>query len=147
MSLLYYPVLSREMETVGSIYICLPLYLLLLSCSFVSDSLPPLGLCFAGSSVHGIFQVRILELVTISYSREPSWPKDWTHVSCISCIGRFFTIAPRGNSHLSIYLYVKELAHISMQADMPKFYSLFRSKTPNDVVLLRTMRASQKHSE
>ena len=29
----------------------------------------------------------------------------------------------------------------------PKLYSLFRSKTPNGVVLLRTIRASQKHSE
>ena len=30
---------------------------------------------------------RILEWVTISYSRGSSQPRDWTHVSCISCIG------------------------------------------------------------
>ena len=41
-----------------------------------------------GSSVHGIFQARILEQVAISYSRESSWPKDQTCVSFISCIGR-----------------------------------------------------------
>ena len=41
-----------------------------------------------GSSVHGIFQIRILEWVVISYSRGSSWPRDWTHVSCISCIGQ-----------------------------------------------------------
>ena len=44
------------------------------------DCIPP------GSSVHGIFQVRILEWVAISLSRGSSWPSDWTPVSCISCI-------------------------------------------------------------
>ena len=34
-----------------------------------------------GSSVHGIFQVRILEWVAISFSRRSSWPRDWTWVS------------------------------------------------------------------
>ena len=38
-----------------------------------------------GSSVHGVFQARILEWVAISFSRGSSWPKDWT---CVSCIGR-----------------------------------------------------------
>ena len=36
-----------------------------------------------GSSVHGIFQARILEWVAISYSRGSSWPRDQTHVSRI----------------------------------------------------------------
>ena len=40
-----------------------------------------------GSSVHGIFQARILEWVAVFYSRGSSWPKDRTHVSCISCTG------------------------------------------------------------
>ena len=35
-----------------------------------------------GSSVHGIFQARILEWVAISYSRGSSWPRNWTHISC-----------------------------------------------------------------
>ena len=37
-------------------------------------------------SVHGIFQARILEWVAISSSRGSSWPRDWTHISGISCI-------------------------------------------------------------
>ena len=41
-----------------------------------------------GSSVHGIFQGRILEWVAISYSRGSSPPRDWNWVSCVSCIGR-----------------------------------------------------------
>ena len=36
-----------------------------------------------GSSVHRIFQARILEWVSISSSKGSSWPRDWTHVSCI----------------------------------------------------------------
>jgi len=40
-----------------------------------------------GSSVHGISQVRILEWVAISCSRRSSQPKNWTWVSCPSCIG------------------------------------------------------------
>ena len=40
------------------------------------DSSPP------GSSVHGIFQARILERVAISFSRGTSLPRDQTWVSC-----------------------------------------------------------------
>ena len=40
------------------------------------------------SSVHGIFQARILEWVAISYSGGSSLPRDLTCVSWVSCIGR-----------------------------------------------------------
>ena len=40
------------------------------------------------SSVHGIFQVRILEWVAISYPRGPSWIRDRTHIFCVSWTGR-----------------------------------------------------------
>ena len=36
-----------------------------------------------GSSIHGIFQVRIPEWVAISFFRGFSWPRNWTQVSCI----------------------------------------------------------------
>ena len=42
------------------------------------------------SSVHGILQARILERVAIPFSRGSFWPRDQTHVSCVT--GRFFTI-------------------------------------------------------
>ena len=42
-----------------------------------------------GSSVHEIFQARILEWVAISFSRGSSQPRDQTQVSCTA--GRFFT--------------------------------------------------------
>ena len=41
-----------------------------------------------GSSVHGIFQARILEWAAISSSRGSSRPKDLNRISCVSCIGR-----------------------------------------------------------
>ena len=42
------------------------------------------------SSVYGILQARTREWVAINFSRDSSWPRDWTWVSCNE--GRFFTI-------------------------------------------------------
>ena len=41
-------------------------------------------------SIHGILQARILEWVTIPFSRGSSKSRDQTQVSCIA--GRFFTV-------------------------------------------------------
>ena len=46
-----------------------------------------MGCSLLGSSVHGIFQARILEWVAISYSRGSSQARDRTCVSFIFCIG------------------------------------------------------------
>ena len=43
----------------------------------------PMDCTWPGSSVHGIFQARILEWVTISRSRESPWSRDQTRISCI----------------------------------------------------------------
>ena len=43
-----------------------------------------------GSSVHGIFQARVVEWVAISFSRGSSWPRDRTWVSRI--VDRCFTV-------------------------------------------------------
>ena len=51
-----------------------------LSCGTLCD---PVDCSPPGSSVHGILQARILQRVAISSSRGSSWPKRWTHVSCI----------------------------------------------------------------
>ena len=62
--------------------------------SEVTQSCPtlcnPMDFSLPGSSVHGIFQARILEWVAISFSRRSSWPRDWAQVSSI--VGRLFTI-------------------------------------------------------
>ena len=48
------------------------------------------------SSVHGISQTRILEWITISFSRGSSWPRDQTCGHSI--VGRFFTPEPPGET-------------------------------------------------
>ena len=57
------------------------------SCPTLCD---PMNCSLPGSSVHGIFQTRVLEWVAISFSRRSSQPRDWTQISCI--VGRCFTI-------------------------------------------------------
>ena len=57
-------------------------------CTTLCDSL---DLSPTGSSVHGIFQARVLERVATLSSGRSSWSRDRTHISWISCIagGRF----------------------------------------------------------
>ena len=56
----------------------------ILSLWVVSDSLQPHELYSPpGFTVHEIFQARVLEWIFISYSRGPSWSRDWTWISCI----------------------------------------------------------------
>ena len=58
-------------------HMCICAQLRLTLCDSMDCSLP-------GSTVHGIFQARILEWVAVSFSQGPSWPRDWTHIICIS---------------------------------------------------------------
>ena len=57
------------------------------SCPTLCD---PMDCSLPGSSIHGVFQARILEWVAISFSRGSFRPRDWTQVSHI--VGRRFTI-------------------------------------------------------
>ena len=61
-----------------------------ISRSVMSNSLLPMDCRPPGSSVYRISQARILEWVVISFSRESSWSRDWTQVSCIA--GILFTV-------------------------------------------------------
>ena len=47
-----------------------------------------------GSSIHTIFQARILEWFAVSFCRGSSWPRDRTHVSFLT--DGFFTAEPPG---------------------------------------------------
>ena len=58
--------------------------------SVVSDSCNLMDCSLQRSSVHGIFQARVLEWVAISFSRGSSQPRDWTRV--FLTVGRRFTI-------------------------------------------------------
>ena len=57
------------------------------SCPTLSN---PMDCSPPGSSVHGIFQARVLEWGAISFSRESSQSRDWTRISRI--VGRRFTV-------------------------------------------------------
>ena len=97
-------------------YLCFPsskhmviyCYLVVKSCPALCDAMdcsPP------GSSVHGIFQARILEWVPISSSRASSQSRDRT---CISCIDRWIlykTLSHLGSPWLSILYYILSILY------------------------------------
>ena len=70
------------------------------SCPTLCD---PVDFSLPGSSVHGIFQARVLEWVAISFSRGSSQLRDWTQVSHIA--GRGFTVwaTTEADTNKSIY--------------------------------------------
>ena len=76
---------KQESIKVGCVCVCVRTHLSPTLCNTMAYS--P-----SGSSVHCVFQARILEWVTVSSSRGSSRPMDQTHISCVSCIaGGFFT--------------------------------------------------------
>ena len=62
------------------------------SCPTLSD---PMDCSLQGSSVHGIFQVRVLEWIAISFSRGSSRSRARTQVSCIA--GRLYHLSHQGS--------------------------------------------------
>ena len=68
-----------EVQQVGLIASCAVLCLVAQSCPTLCD---PMDCSLQGSSVHGIFQARILEWVAMPSSRGSSQPRDWTSISC-----------------------------------------------------------------
>ena len=62
-----------------------------------------------GSSVHGISQVRILELVNSCFSGGSSWTRDWTQVSWIA--GKVFTIWATRKAHEKPRQHIKKQRH------------------------------------
>ena len=83
---------TPEINTVSQLCCC---YLVT---KFGSTLCDPMDCSPPGSSVHGISQARILELVTNSFSRGSAQPRDQTHI-CLA--GRFFTTKPSGKPKIS----------------------------------------------
>ena len=84
------------------------------SCPTLCD---PVDCSLPGSSVHGIFQARVLEWVAISFSWGSSRPRDWTQVSRTA--GRHFTVwatreaqMGRKSKKEGIYIYTHTHTHI-----------------------------------
>ena len=74
----------------------------------------PMDCRLAGSSVHGISQARILEWFAFSSSRGSSQPRHWTRVSCISCIGRFFTTVPAGTPSCAFLIKLAQKTQVQL---------------------------------
>ena len=71
------------------------MHYLVVDCACVLSHFSCVRLCdamdhsLAGSLVHGILQARTQEWIVMSSSMAwISWPRNWTHVSYISCVGR-----------------------------------------------------------
>ena len=92
-------IISRLLENMDSLML---LQMALLYYFFMAESevtqscltLWPLDWSLPNSSTHGIFQARILEWVTISFSRGSSWSRDQTLVSHKA--DKFFLSEPPG---------------------------------------------------
>ena len=67
-----------------------------------------------GSSVQGILQARILEWVAMTSSRYSSPPRDQTHISCVSYIGRWVLYHSRhlGPLHFTLITSLKPCLQI-----------------------------------
>ena len=68
----------------------------------MSGSLWPIGYSLPDSSIHGIFQARVLEWVAFPFSSRSSQPRDWTQVSHI--VGRCFTVWATGDAYMNYYM-------------------------------------------
>ena len=69
----------------------------------------PMDCSSPGSSVHEISQTRRLEWVVISYSRESSWPRDRTQVSCVFCIGRWILYHHLGSTKIGLSISILQM--------------------------------------
>ena len=70
----------------------------------------------SGSSVHGIFQARILGWVAISFSRGSSWPRDQTHVfytagSLLYPKWIFYSTETPGKPHVCVSVQSVQFSH------------------------------------
>ena len=96
----------------------------LLYCPTLCD---PMDCSPPGSSVHGIFQARILEWVAMLSSRGSSQSRDRIHISCTA--GRFFTTEPPGKPQLFLKQKQKVKSPADLEVAIPDpanlFYVLF----------------------
>ena len=93
-------------QSLSSVQLCGPL-----------DYSPP------GSSAHGIFQARTLQLEAISYSKASSWPRHRICTSCVSCTGRWIlkhrSVSQFSHSVMSNSLWPHGLQHARPSCPSP----------------------------
>ena len=100
------------------------------SCPSLRD---PMDCSLPGSSVHGIFQARVLEWVAISFSRGSSRRRDWTQVSHTA--GRCFTLWATREGEIKITILIKLLViwqrfHCCYRSSFNLLLGFLKSRAP-----------------
>ena len=99
----------------------------MLACMLMSNSFViSWTVALQGSSIHGISQARILEWIAIPFSRGFPQPRDWTHVSYVSCIDRWvlYHWVPWEAHAFQNNSLVPELSHYTYQSSEPFLQTL-----------------------
>ena len=86
----------------------------MLNHSVVSNSLWPMDCSPSGSSVHGIFQARILECVAIPSSRGSSQTRDWTCL--LHCRWILYLLSHQGSPYRYHFSSVQSLSRVQLFA-------------------------------
>ena len=84
----------------------------------MSDSLHILWTITSQATVHGILQARILERVAMPSSRRSSQPRDQTHISYVSCIGRWILYHSRHLGSPTLLVVMPSKAHLTSHSRM-----------------------------
>ena len=90
-----------------------------------------------GFSVHGILQARKLEWVAISSSRGSSWPRDWTHVSCIGRQILYCWVTRE--AQLCSYTFIYRKKHYIYICNKIKYAFIFSSVAQSCLTLCQTL--------
>ena len=113
---------------------CVCMHVRTLTCSVVSNSLRPMDCSPPVSSVHGIFQARILEWVAIFYSGGSSWPRG----------------SNQGLLHLLYWqadsLPLRHLGNLNRVVKSPR-YEIFPSPKKTPLVTLKLISSSHSQSQ
>ena len=87
-----------------------------------------MGCSLPGSSVHRIFQARILEWFVISFSRGSSWCRDRTQVSWTA--GRLYHLSHQGNPSKCYKLFLNLNLALCLQIYFFLIFLIKKKKTP-----------------
>ena len=110
----------------SSVCVCVRVPVCVIVCLVAQSRLTlcdPMDCSPPGFSFYGIFPARILEWVANTSSRGFSQLRDWTHFSCVSCIGRWIlnqsAIQPPWKPRLSNYSSIK-IVYVKSKSLQPK---------------------------
>ena len=92
----------------------------------MSDSFDPMDCRSSSSSVHGIFQARIMDWVAIPSSRGSFRPRDWTHIPYVSwLLDGFFTTSTTWETHMYTHIHTH-----TTPSHIPFFFQTHTAEVP-----------------